>query len=255
MKCKSILWQRKRCRRMFEFDSRIRYSEVDGNRNLTVSALLDYFQDATVFQSESFGLGVDHLMKEQIAWVLSSWQIIINRMPKLYEKVWVQTWPHGFKNFFGYRNFAIRNEQGELLAYANSSWIFMNLATGRPSKIPEYMLEAYALEDPLPMEDGIRKMAVPDTYEEEATVIVPKYFIDTNGHMNNGKYVLTAMEYVPENFKIEEIRAEYKKSAMCGDVIFPRVTKEEHKITINLAAEDGKTYAVVEFLERGAVCD
>ena len=180
---------------MFEFDSRIRYSEVDGNRNLTVSALLDYFQDATVFQSESFGLGVDHLMKEQIAWVLSSWQIIINRMPKLYEKVWVQTWPHGFKNFFGYRIFAIRNEQGELLAYANSSWIFMNLATGRPSKIPEYMLEAYALEDPLPMEDGIRKMAVPDTYEEE------------------------------------------------------------HKITINLAAEDGKTYAVVEFLERGALCD
>ena len=27
------------------------------------------------------------------------------------------------------------------------------------------------------------------------------------------------------------------------------------KITINLAAEDGKTYAVVEFLERGALCD
>ena len=240
---------------MFEFDSRIRYSEVDGAGNLTVPSLLDYFQDASVFHSESLGLGVDHLMKEQIAWVLYSWQIEIKRMPKLYEKVRVQTWPHGFKSFFGYRNFAIRDEKGELLAYANSTWVLMNMASGRPTKIPEDMLAAYALEEPLPMGEGIRKMAVPDTYEEEASMVVPKYFIDTNGHMNNGKYVLAAMEYVPENFNIGEIRAEYKKSAMCGDVILPRITREEQKIIVNLAAEDGRTYAVVEFLERGAVCD
>ena len=240
---------------MFEFESRIRYSEVDGSGVLTVPALLDYFQDASVFHSESLELGVDHLMKEQIAWVLSSWQIKIERMPKLYEKVKVQTWPHGFKSFFGYRNFAICSEQGEMLAYANSTWVFMNMATGRPSKIPEYMLEAYVMDEPLPMGEGIRKMTVPEEYQEENAISVHKYFIDTNGHMNNGKYVLVAMEYVPEDFIIEEIRAEYKKSAMCGDVILPRVTKEEHKITVNLAAEDGKTYAVVEFLERGAVCD
>ena len=240
---------------MFEFESRIRYSEVDGNGVLTVPALLDYFQDASVFHSESLELGVDHLMKEQIAWVLSSWQIKIERMPKLYEKVKVQTWPHGFKSVFGYRNFAICSEQGEMLAYANSTWVFMNMATGRPSKIPEYMLEAYVMDEPLPMGEGIRKMTVPEEYQEENAISVHKYFIDTNGHMNNGKYVLVAMEYVPEDFIIEEIRAEYKKSAMCGDVILPRVTKEEHKITVNLAAEDGRTYAVVEFLERGAVCD
>ena len=240
---------------MFEFESRIRYSEVDGSGVLTVPALLDYFQDASVFHSESLELGVDHLMKEQIAWVLSSWQIKIERMPKLYEKVKVQTWPHGFKSFFGYRNFAICSEQGEMLAYANSTWVFMNMATGRPSKIPEYMLEAYVMDEPLPMGEGIRKMTVPEEYQEENAISVHKYFIDTNGHMNNGKYVLVAMEYVPEDFIIEEIRAEYKKSAMCGDVILPRVTKEEHKITVNLAAEDGRTYAVVEFLERGAVCD
>ena len=240
---------------MFEFESRIRYSEVDGSGVLTVPALLDYFQDASVFHSESLELGVDHLMKEQIAWVLSSWQIKIERMPKLYEKVRVQTWPHGFKSFFGYRNFAICSEQGEMLAYANSTWVFMNMATGRPSKIPEYMLEAYVMDEPLPMGEGIRKMTVPEEYQEENAISVHKYFIDTNGHMNNGKYVLVAMEYVPEDFIIEEIRAEYKKSAMCGDVILPRVTKEEHKITVNLAAEDGRTYAVVEFLERGAVCD
>ena len=240
---------------MFEFESRIRYSEVDGSGVLTVPALLDYFQDASVFHSESLGLGVDHLMKEQIAWVLSSWQIKIERMPKLYEKVRVQTWPHGFKSFFWYRNFAICSEQGEMLAYANSTWVFMNMATGRPSKIPEYMLEAYVMDAPLPMGEGIRKMTVPEEYQEENAISVHKYFIDTNGHMNNGKYVLVAMEYVPEDFIIEEIRAEYKKSAMCGDVILPRVTREEHKITVNLATEDGKTYAVVEFLERGAVCD
>lgn len=239
---------------MFEFDGRIRYSEVDGEGFLTVPALLDYFQDSSVFHSESLGLGVEHLLQEKVAWILSSWQIQIERMPKLFEKVKVQTWPHGFKGFFGYRNFAIRDEAGELLAYANSTWVLMNTETGRPVKVPEYMLEKYRLEEPLPMAEAVRKMAVPENYKEEAALTVQKYFIDTNGHMNNGKYVLVAMESVPEDFRIGEIRAEYKKSALGGDVIFPRVTREEGKVLVNLATEEGKTYAVVEFIERGKEC-
>ena len=79
---------------MFEFESYIRYSEVDSNRNLSLLSLLDYFQDCSVFHSEKLGIGVDYLNSINAAWVLSSWQIRINELPKLTDRVKVQTWPY-----------------------------------------------------------------------------------------------------------------------------------------------------------------
>ena len=44
---------------MYEFNSRVRYSEVDSESRLTWLALMDYFQDCSVFHSESVNLGID----------------------------------------------------------------------------------------------------------------------------------------------------------------------------------------------------
>ena len=71
----------------YEFDSRVRYSEVDSRGRLTWLALMDYFQDCSVFQSEMLHLGVDYLAEHHQAWVLTSWQICLNQMPKLADKV------------------------------------------------------------------------------------------------------------------------------------------------------------------------
>ena len=42
---------------MYEFDSRVRYSEVDHHGTMTVPALINYFQDCSTFQSEDLGIG------------------------------------------------------------------------------------------------------------------------------------------------------------------------------------------------------
>ena len=97
---------------VYEFDSRVRYSEVDSQGRLTWLALMDYFQDCSVFQSESLGIGVDYLAKNHQAWVLTSWQIVLNSMPKLAESVTTQTWAYDMKGFYGYRNFSMNNGQG-----------------------------------------------------------------------------------------------------------------------------------------------
>ena len=94
---------------MYEFDSRVRYSEVDAKGRLTWLALMDYFQDCSVFHSESLQVGVDYLAKNHIAWVLSSWQICVNHMPRLADVVTTQTWAYGMKSFYGYRNFAMKH--------------------------------------------------------------------------------------------------------------------------------------------------
>ena len=81
-----------------------------------------------------------------------------------------------------------------------------------------------------------------------SAVTVPKYFIDTNNHMNNAKYVMVAEEYLPEDFSVKEIRVEYKKAAVLGDILVPRVTIKENEAIVVLVDTEGKTYATVLFL-------
>ena len=235
---------------VYEMNGNVRYSEVDAKGQMTWLALLSYFQDCSVFQSEQLNMGVQYLAERHMAWVLSSWQVRVDEMPYLADEIHVQTWAYDFKGFYGYRNFALDNAEGKRLAYANSIWVLVDTESGRPLRVPQDMGDAYGMEEPLELSATERKIRVPENYEEKEPVRVQKYFIDTNYHMNNEKYVMIAQEFVPEHFQIEEIRVEYKKAAVLDDVLYPRVTIEDHEVVTVLADENGKPYAVVKFLER-----
>lgn len=237
---------------MYTFESRVRYSEVNSEGQMTLPALLDYLQDCCTFQSEDLGIGVEYLAKEQMAWVLSSWEVEILECPKMGERIRVNTWPYDFKGFYGSRNFTIEGEAGNILARANSLWVFMDMTKMRPARITEYVQQIYAKElgEPLPGEWSDRKIAVPEGGVTKEPVQVAGFFIDTNHHMNNGKYILVAEEYLPEGFAAAGLRAEYKKAAVLGDVLYPSVVNEEKQVTVSLKDEFGKAYAVVQFLRK-----
>ena len=174
---------------MYSFDSRIRYSEADANGKVTFPAILDYFQDCSFFQSEDLQLGMEFLNKKQVAWVLVSWQIEVLRYPQIGEQVKTATWPYDFKSFYGSRNFLMTGENGEILAQAASLWVLLDRAAGRPCRILPEMAGAYTLEPPLPMECGSRKLKLPERMEERSPFYVQKFHLDTNHHVNNGKYI------------------------------------------------------------------
>lgn len=234
---------------MYSIESRVRYSEVNSEKQLTLPALLDYLQDCCTFQSEDLEIGVDFLAEEQAAWVLLSWQIEILRYPQMAEKIKISTWPYDFKGFYGYRNFQIEDEAGTVIAKANSVWVFMDMAKMRPARILEQVADRYRdlLEPQLPGEWADRKMSVPTDGEKKEPVQVARFHIDTNHHMNNGKYILVAEEYLPEGFEVGSLRAEYKNAAVLGDVLYPVVCIESDAVTVVLEDGAGKIYAIVEF--------
>lgn len=110
----------------YEFEARVRYSEIDHRGTLTLPALINYFQDCSTFHSETVGLGMDHLRQKKKAWVLSYWQIIADRYPKLSEKITVGTFATEFKGLFGNRNFYMKMRRVTLLPVrirSGYSWI------------------------------------------------------------------------------------------------------------------------------------
>ena len=238
---------------MYQFSSRVRYSEVNSEKILTLPALLDYLQDCCTFQSEELGVGVDYLADNHAAWVLSSWQIRICRYPEIGEQITVSTWPYDFKGFYGYRSFKVEGKEGELLAYANSLWVFMDTDTMRPVRIEKQMVDAYLpqMAEIIGTDWGNRKICVPEGGTAGEPIRVQRCHIDTNHHVNNGKYVQMAEEFLPEDFEVGELRVEYKKAAVLGDVLTPVSCVDENQVTVTLADEAGKTCAIVQF-EKGA---
>lgn len=233
---------------MYTFDSRVRYSETDERGTLSVTGIINYLQDCSTFQSESIGLGVDYLKQHNRAWWLSSWQIIIDRYPRLGEEIVIGTWPYDFKGMYGYRNFTIQDMSGNYLVRANSIWFFFDTAAGRPVKVTEEDVRGYGEPhaERLDMEYAPRRIEIPDTFENGEFVQVYKHHIDTNHHVNNAQYVEIAREFLPADFIIGELRIEYKRAAVLGDVMMPRISKTDEGYVVSLCGKEG-VFAVIWF--------
>lgn len=238
---------------MYTFNARIRYSEVDRNGFLSPLALLDYFQDCAIFHSEDVGVGLKYLNERNIAWVLNSWQIDINEMPRFGDEVLVSTFAYDFKGYFGYRNFLLRDMDENILALANSIWSLINMEKMKPQLISEEMLSAYGICDRLDMEYMDRKLKIYKDADintaEKITIGV--HNLDTNNHVNNSQYVHMASDYIPLNpekeNRIKRIRAEYRKQAFLGDVFIPAVCKQDDKVMVMFNDSSGKSFVNVEF--------
>lgn len=231
---------------MYTFESRIRYSETDSEGKLTMASLINYFQDCSTFHSEDLNLGVEYLKRERLVWVLSSWQIVVNRYPFLGEKVIIGTQPYEVKGFLGYRNFALMDGKGGMLAVANSLWSLLHTDTGRPATVTQAMTEGYELAEKLDMDYAPRKIAIPGDGVEGEPVVVRKHHLDTNHHVNNQQFIHIAMDYLPEGLAVGQVRAEYKKQAFLDNVLIPYISGRDKVYTIALRDEDAKPYAVVE---------
>ena len=230
----------------YEFEGRVRYSEIDHRGTMTLPALINYFQDASTFQSEAIGLGMDRLKHDKQAWVLSYWQVIVERYPQMCEKITTGTFATEFKGLYGNRNFYMKDGSGDLIARANSIWAFMDLEKGRPVRPTAEHIDPYGTCEPLDMPYEERKIALPEQSEAGEPFPVRKYHIDTNEHVNNCQYVQMALEMVPGDIQVRQLRVDYKKSAVLGDMIYPRMTAEQERTVVELCDADGKPYAIVE---------
>jgi acyl-ACP thioesterase len=232
----------------YSFEGRIRYSEVGENGTLTLPEIVDYFQDCSTMQSETLHQGCEALKERHRVWVLSSWQVVVDRFPKLGEQVRVSTWPYAFKSFLGYRNFMMTTVEGERLACANSIWSYLDVEKGYPVRLTEEDLKGYVLGEKLAMEYAPRKIALPIKYKEGEPFPVKRHHLDTNHHVNNAQYIYMAWDLLPAGFVIREMRAEYKKQVHLGERLYPCVAQEADRITVILKNADQEVCTVVCFM-------
>lgn len=232
---------------MYRFQSKVRFSEIDENKKLSIASIVDYFQDTSTMQSEELGAGMEYLESLGQVWVMSYWQIVVERCPVLNERISVGTFPYDFKSFMGLRNFFMEDASGEMIIKANSIWTLMDLNAGRPVKPSADMLSKYQLEPKLDMEYAPRKIFPAGEATRMPEFVVTRQHLDSNHHVNNGQYIHMAMEYLPEGFEVRQMRAEYRKSALLHEVIMPEVFIQDQTVCVSLNNKEGQPFTIIEF--------
>ena len=235
---------------MYSYQGRIRYSELHETGHLKIESLLDYFQDCSTFQSEDLGVGVEYLKEKHMVWVMSSWQIVVTRYPRLGERVTIGTIPYELKGFMGYRNYVMDREDGKRMAYANAVWTLLDTDTVRPVRATQEMTEKYVLSEKLPMTYAPRKIDNAVRGEQREAFRVQFYHLDSNHHVNNAWYVKMAVCFLPAETDVCQMRVEYKKQAFLGDVIVPYVAVGDNRYVITLCNRQEEAFAVIEFTGR-----
>ena len=233
---------------MYSYEKKVGYSVTDETLTMTISAILDSFQDAAIFEAEDGRINMDYLADRHIAWLLGSWKIVIERRPKLNERIKITTSPYDFKGFLGYRYFTLSGEDGSVIIKAASIWTLIDIEKQRPAKPTQEIIDGYELAKIIDMDYTSRKIPILGEGTESEHFTVRKYQIDSNRHMNNVEYVKLAMESLPDDAVVKELRTEYKKAAHLGDKVISKVCSAGEKWQVVLQDEQGETYAIVEFI-------
>ena len=232
---------------MYSFKSRVRFSEAAADEKLSITGLMNYLHDCSIFHSEDVGAGFSYMKETKRSWLLSAWNVEVLRRPEVAEEITIATWPYEFKGIYGLRNYAIMDREGNYLVKADSCWFLTSMETGRPVRPTAEDIAPYVLAEPrMDMEELPRKIALPDDLQEVCRVVIMKHHLDINHHVNNVQYVDIACEAVPADREIQRIRAEYKRAAVLGDVVVLTCAEQDGTYFISLRAEDGGIYANVE---------
>jgi acyl-ACP thioesterase len=236
---------------MYSFESRVRYSECDEDAKLSLEGLIDYLQDCSTFQSEQLGVGFSFMREHHFAWFIAAWQIWIDRIPRFLEPIKISTWCPAARATDAHRNFTITSPSGASYVRADSIWFVFDTQLKRPVRIPASEAVYQQGDPPLDLPPTHRKLPVEGNFKLAQEVKVAKQQLDTNGHVNNVQYVRMAVDALDVRIEdVQRICVQYKRMALLGDRIVPRVHTAARAMTVDLANPLGASFAIVYFEKR-----
>lgn len=238
---------------MYSILLKVRYSECDKRAQLTLASLINYLQDISAFLCESGEYGFTYLRERHLAWFVLGWHIEMTRMPLFLEDICFHTWLSESKATYVRNSFALEDETGSFPIRASALYALIDKQTGRPVRIPSELTGAPEEHPDTDLGPMRRKIEVTGNGTPLASVTVTDHHLDLNDHMNNGQYVQIADDTIRQldpDFKVGTLRVQYIRPAKLNDTISPVLHVKSDTRILDLAAQDGKSWAVVEMAPR-----
>lgn len=220
----------------FSKDYTITCYEADANKLMRPTAMLDLMQEAANVNATTLGFGYDEMKSSNTAWVLSRINVKFINTPKWRDEVNLQTWHKGVSKLFYLRDFILSDKEGNPMILATTSWLIIDMNTRRLVRNSDLALSDTAMDAIATPAD---KVVVPVDIEPELVRKHPVTWseIDSNGHVNNVKYVVWAIDAIEqETIKekpLKELLVNYDAEVMPGDTVkIFRIKQESEEGTI-----------------------
>ena len=194
---------------------------------LRAAAFLDEAQDMALKGSDELGFGYDRMNACHLGWVLYRMYMKFLRPVTWRDKVTMNTWHKGMEGLVFLRDFELIAEDGQRSAVATSSWVVLDM--DKRSFVKKEDFPGFINTDPQCTENAVEfaapKVVIPSGFEKTmARTHVVKYSdTDFNGHTNNVKYVVWALDSIDQDFvfshPIHELAINFNRETRLDDVV------------------------------------
>ena len=218
--------------------------EADLLSQANIITLFSHTLDTAGYASNGRAYSIDALHEQGLSWVLSRFAIEVNRYPKQFEEITIETWIEDINKLVSTRNFQIFDKNRELIAKACSLWSMIDQNTRRPVNLLETLYkDAPILTEANDMERPVRILEVKGEKVDEVKVRYSD--IDLNQHANSARYIKWQLDsYNLDMFKEKQVKRfdiNFVQEVLFGEKIEVYKEEKENMHSFDLKNESGRS--------------
>lgn len=177
--------------------------DVDKNNNMKPFSMLDKLQDLAAIHADIIGVGYNEIIKRNLAWIVMYETIeVVTRLPKKDEEIKVITWPKPQYKLEFEREYEIRDLNDNLLVKGISNWAIFDINKRRIARADSIIFNGeYITQTNYPNKAPRKLDLACDNILNTIYYEVTESDIDSNGHMNNAKYIDAVSKLIYKNTK------------------------------------------------------
>lgn len=198
-------------------------AQCNAQRELSPAMLTQHIIEVCAEHADALGVGFRQLAANGTLWVLSRIAFEVKRYPRLLEGFSLTTWVEAYNRHFSERNIEIKAGDGEVIGYARTIWVSIDMQTRRPANLSRFSFLNEIVCDkacPIDKQGKIHPIDPPQMCHPYRFQVSD---IDVNRHVNSSRYVELIINQMDletyDRFYVSRFEIEYRREAHYGDEV------------------------------------
>lgn len=178
--------------KVYTWEFAVRTYELDEYGHVNNAVYQNYLEEGATQASASNGFDFDWYFEHRTGWVVRKMTARYLQPLTYGDRARLHTWVSDFRRVRSHREYDLRRASDDTpVLRARADWVFVNLDTMRPERIPDAFMDAFQpTGDVEPIEVHLTNPTVfPNAPQYVMKRTVQHYELDPAGHVNNSVYL------------------------------------------------------------------